>query len=298
MDLRSGEALFNVDRPVLTSSLDREPFGFTHRISGHELFELDQLGRLASLYDERDYFVASGAPEAATRFYAVRHSDCKPVQAIDRLAAGNQRVLLKRPENYDSRFRELLHTLFDEIARQRGGIGGKVVRLDGSILISSAATITPFHFDPEITFFFQVAGEKIYHVYSPKAVSESELEQFYVRNVLNVAQVSLAGRDPAHEHVFALAPGNGMHQPRHAPHWVETTGSITVSYTISFETDATRSLDLVRAFNFYERKLGLSPAAVGAKPNADRLKARTMDFVIPLRKRIGATLHRIRRQDH
>jgi hypothetical protein len=223
----------DVDPRFLATRFDREPFGFTHSLCDLDLLKISELQRLAARYTEHDYFVAAGATTAAMPFYSVRHSDCTPVQAIERLAAGGQRILLKRPEKYDVRFRDLLATSFAQIIERRNGLDGKIVRLDSSILISSAATITPFHYDPEISFFCQIAGDKFYHIYSPCALDERELERFYVAGIVNIAQVPLAGRDPALEHVFALRPGMGMHQPRNAPHWVQTSDTLSISYVIS-----------------------------------------------------------------
>ena len=133
---------------------------------------------------------------------------------------------MKRPEKHDPRFRDLLDALFRQIVDLRGGLGReRVVRLESSVLVSSAATTTPFHFDPEINFFAQVHGDKMYHVYSPSVVTEAELERFYIRGVVNIGQVKLQGRDRSREHVFALGPGKGFHQPQNAPHWVETCES-------------------------------------------------------------------------
>jgi hypothetical protein len=283
----------DVDPRFLATRFDREPFGFTHSLCDLDLLKISELQRLAARYTEHDYFVAAGATTAAMPFYSVRHSDCTPVQAIERLAAGGQRILLKRPEKYDVRFRDLLATSFAQIIERRNGLDGKIVRLDSSILISSAATITPFHYDPEISFFCQIAGDKFYHIYSPCALDERELERFYVAGIVNIAQVPLAGRDPALEHVFALRPGMGMHQPRNAPHWVQTSDTLSISYVISFETDRTRAIGRTRAFNHYARAVGLTPKRPQARPASDAFKAKTMEFAIPARKAVGAALRRI-----
>jgi hypothetical protein len=299
MSLRVERAYVDIEPHALASSFDREPFGFSHNLSSLDLFRFSDLQHLTSLYTDRDYFVASGAPTPGTDFYSVAHGDYRPDEAMDRLGSTNARILLKRPENYDRRFRDLLATIFAEIVQRRGGITGKLVRLDSSLLISSSSTITPFHYDPEISFFFQIIGEKDYHIYSPAALREPELEAFYVKGITNIAQVGLAGRDPALEHVFHLGPGKGMHQPRNAPHWVQTHGSIAVSYVVSFETDVTRAQGRTRAFNHYARAAGMTPSPVGRDESADALKAGAMRVAIPVRKSVASTVrrasHRLRR---
>jgi hypothetical protein len=283
----SSQASLNLDPEIFRRSLDHEPFGFSHNLSELDLFEPDSLHGLAEKYADYpyEYYVASGAPSPGANFYSVPHSGFSPKQAFERLDSEGYRVLLKRPEKRDRRFRDLLETLFGQVVALRGGLGGeRIMRLESAILISSAATITPFHFDPEVNFFAQIEGEKMYHVFSPSALTEAELERFYIRGVVNIGQVELKGRDPTREHVFALAPGKGFHQPQNSPHWVQTRDSRSVSYAFVFETDATRARGRVRAFNYYQRKLRLKPALPGIHPALDRLKAGTMRAVIPMRK--------------
>jgi hypothetical protein len=90
-----------------------------------------------------------------------------PHEVMQHLETGSYRVLLKRPENYDLRFRELIDQLFAQVADSLGEFGDdRIVRREAGIFISSGATTTPFHFDPEIGFFFQIEREKIYHARS------------------------------------------------------------------------------------------------------------------------------------
>jgi hypothetical protein len=262
-------------------------------LSGLDLFGMDSLCALAERYVDRDYFVASSARSPGSDFYSVRHGLHTPREAMELLEAGGQRILMKRPENYDPRFRELLGSLFAQVVAMNGDLGAaRVVRLDGSLLVSSAAAITPYHFDPEISFFFQIAGAKIYHLFSPSSLDESELERFYVKGVLDIGALRFEGRDPAREHVFTLGPNLGMHQPQNAPHWVETRESLSVSYVFSFETDVMRAAGRTRSFNHYLRKTGVHPAPLGRRPAVDALKAGAMQVVIPARKNVGATLRR------
>ena len=276
------------------SLFDRTPYGFGHTLSGLDLFDFETLCALARKYDH-DYYVAGGADAPDERFYSVRPVMHSPYEALRRLEDQPQRVLLKRPEQYDFRYRELMHALFGEIVRQSRSLRDeRILRLDSSILITSAATTTPFHFDPEMTFFFQIEGEKSYHLYPPAVLSEPELESFYWMGIVNIGQVDLNQRDPAREFVFELNAGKGMHQPQNSPHWVHTQGSRSVSYAISFETDTSRGLGRTRAFNYYQRKLGMHPALPGAYPKRDAAKAMAMQAAIPLRKNFSAALRNLR----
>jgi hypothetical protein len=267
-------------------SYDRTPCSLSHTLSGLELFRMDYLLRLAERYSAKpqDYFVAAGAPEPGARFYSVPHGHHCPYKAIERLEQEHCRVLMKRPENHDPGFRELLDVLYRQVCDLRGvPEGDGILRLESAVFVSSASTITPFHFDPEVAFFFQIEGEKIYHVYSPQTLTEAELERFYVSGIVNIGQVMLSGRDPGHEFLFRLGPGKGLHQPQNSPHWVETGQNRSISYSFVLETRSGRSLGRTRAFNHYMRKLGVSTSQPGRHPALDAAKAATMTLAMPVR---------------
>ena len=277
------------------TSFDAEPFGFAHDLSGLPLFSLERLSELTRRYARfpRDYYVAASARAADEGFYAAPPVTLAPHEAFESLDSRPCRILLKRVDTHDREFSELLRALFDEVVRFRGGLRGeRLVRLESGVFITSAVSTTPCHFDPEINFFCQIAGEKTYHVFSPTTVAEEEMERFYVAGNVSIAQVDLATRDASKEHVFELRPGMGLHQPQNAPHWVRTGAARSISYSFVFETDATRATGRVRAYNRYLRRLGFSPARVGAHPTLDLLKQNAMKIVTPLRVKARETLLR------
>ena len=199
-------ACLQIEASAFYNKFDREPFVFSHSLSGLQLFSDPALRDLTKKYDvhPRDYFVSAGAPSADTKFFAVPSGQCIPSEAMERLRIAPTRILLKRPESHDPAFRELLDQLFAEIIALRGGLKGeKVVRLESSVFITSATSTTPFHFDPEIAFFSQIEGEKIYHVYPPSVLREAELEKFYLQGNVSIGQVDLGLCDPALEHVLS-----------------------------------------------------------------------------------------------
>jgi Cupin superfamily protein len=276
---------------VLDRSFNREPIGFDHNLSTLGMFELDSLRTLAEKYagHDTDYMVASSASAPDQKFRSVKTTNLTPSQAIERLKTESVRILLKRPQDYDSRFQKLLDGLTEQVVSLSGELrADRIVRLESSIFLTSARTLTPFHFDPSAVFFFQIAGDKIYHVYPPAALTEPELEQFYFRGLVDIAQVELSRRDPKLEHVFNLVAGKGLHQPQNAPHWVETNGDISISYSFFFETMSARKINRTRGFNYYMRKAGAEPTLPGARPRLDAFKADAMGVWIPCRKTLSA----------
>ena len=295
MDQRSPKIDFD---PVLVrQNFDKEPFGFSHNLHRLDLFTQDAMQTLASRYagHPRDFFVAAGAAQPGQVFRQVLECPDTPSQAIELLDKDTRRILLKRPELHDSRFRDLLDELFDQVLLLRAGTLARsdIVRLESAILISSSKTMTPFHFDPEIGFFSQIKGEKLYHVYAPTVLSENDLETFYSHAVVDIGQVDLATCDQGREIIYHLQPGMGLHQPQDAPHWVQTGDQQSVSYTFVFETEKTRARGHARAFNHYQRALGLQPSSPGQRPTVDAVKANTMQLALPLRKFLGRQIRSV-----
>jgi hypothetical protein len=281
----------DLDDAVFAENYDRVPFGFSHNLHRLALFETESLRSLCEMYATRpqDYFVACSASAAGAAFYSVAKTPLKPHEAFDQLTAGSYKILLKRLERHHQGFRDLLVTLFNQVKEHMRlhNLSDEVLRLESSIFISAPQATTPFHFDPEVNFFSQIEGEKIYHLYEPSVLAEDEVEPLYVRATTDIGQVDLARRDPSAEHVFRLQPGTGLHQPQDAPHWVETVGSRSVSYTFVYETRQGRKLSRVRSFNAYLRRLHIDPARPGERATRDAIKAAAMAAAIPLRKQIG-----------
>jgi hypothetical protein len=295
----SSAARLDLDDAVFSENYDRVPFGFSHNLHGLMLFENEMLRSLSERYaaHPEDYFVCGSASSAGAVFYSVPKTPLKPHEAFDQLEAGSYKILLKRLERHDGGFRDLLNTLFAQVKGQlqRNRFPDEAVRLESSVFISAPQATTPFHFDPEVNFFSQIEGEKIYHLYEPSVLAEDEVEPLYVRATTDIGQVDLARRDPSAEHVFRLQPGAGLHQPQDAPHWVETVGSRSISYTFVYETREGRMRSQVRSFNAYLRRLHFDPARPGERPTRDAIKAAAMAAAIPVRRQIGKAVRSVLR---
>jgi hypothetical protein len=273
-------------------SFNREPFGFDHNLNQLDMFELGSLEHLAAKqYGQgsgQDFFLATSATAPDQKFRAVKSVNLGLTDAFSSLKKASIRILLKRPENHDARFRKLRDGLVEQILDRSPELkNDRILRLESAIFITSAATLTPFHFDPSAVFFCQILGEKTYHLYSPTTLTEQELEQFYFRGMVDIAQVELTKRDPKQEHVFRLSAGKGLHQPQNAPHWVETQGDISISYSFFFETLTARRTSRIRGFNHYLRMAGAQPQPPGLHPSVDTLKAEAMNVWIPCRKTLS-----------
>jgi hypothetical protein len=270
------DAHLNLDPAVYAANYNRIPFPFTHNLHQLEIFQFDAICDLAARYDTAyaDFFIAESAAAPGSAFFDAPQVHLKPKEAIAQLDARPTRILLKRLENHDPQFKALADSLIGELRAMPGGLGDlPIQRMQTSMFISSAAATTPLHFDPEVNFFFQIEGDKNYRVYPPTEVTEPELESFYSKGKVSIGQLDITKLNPAEENFYPLKAGLGFHQPQNAPHWVQTGASRSISYSIVFETTSDRALARTRAFNHYERLLGMKPATPGEHPQVDAVKS-------------------------
>jgi hypothetical protein len=282
------DARLDIDPASYSSMYNRIPFGFSHNLHQLDIFQFDAIRDLAERYSnasENDFYVAESAAAAGSAFFEAAHIKLRPKEAMQQLDERPTRILLKRLENHDSQFKALIDILITQLRALPGGLGNQPIRrIQSSLFITSAASTTPLHFDPEVAFFTQIEGDKAYHAYPPNEVTEPELEDFYAKGRVSIGQLDITKLHPEQERLFNLKAGHGFHQPQNSPHWVQTGGIRSISYSCVFETSADRALGRTRAFNHFERMLGMNPTQPGTRPQLDAVKSEVIGPVRFARK--------------
>src|SRR5277367_3796441 len=99
----------NIDPKFYEAFYNRTPFGFTHNLHQLEIFQFDSILELLDRYNgaSNDYYVAGSAAAAGSAFFEAPHIKLTPKEAVKQLDARPTRILLKRLENHDERFRAL-----------------------------------------------------------------------------------------------------------------------------------------------------------------------------------------------
>src|SRR5262249_16997379 len=112
------------------------------------------------------------------------------------------------------------------------------------------------------------------------------LERFYAGGTRNLLRL-----DAEHDQlasVFNLAAGQGVHVPVTAPHWVKNGPEGSVSFSVTFRTDASDRREIPYRINHRMRHLRLRPSPVGASPATDAAKY----YVFDLARRTARSLSR------
>jgi len=258
------------ERPLFTERYNRSSFRFAHTLHELAIFDIPNLveasRRLPGAYYSTDDASVGDGWTADTK--------ARPSlqETIATIADTSSLVLMKGVAD-DPQFAPVFRQILAELKDQAGpALSGDVSEARATLVISSPHRVTPYHIDAETNFLFQLRGEKIVNVFDPfdrTLLTDIELERFYAGDVS--AATYKPDRQP-NAAVFPFAPGNGLHIPLHAPHWVTNGDAVSVAISVNFSLHSNTRLSQLYKFNHLMRKSGLAPTPPGAQAWQDRLK--------------------------
>jgi hypothetical protein len=249
-----------------------QPGLLTHSLVGHPLFELEALAELAKRirpvdaeYNRGDLPV--GIDPAATPSNGLSVEDT--IRSIEQCGSW---MVLKFIEQ-DAIYRELLHSVLAELDPLVRPVTGEMLKLEGFIFISSPDAVTPFHFDPEHNILLQLRGEKtmtVFPVADESLASGAMHEAFH-----NGGHRNLPWREEfaAKGWAFGLKPGQAIHVPVKAPHWVKNGPEVSISFSITWKSEWSYQEADARSMNRLLRTIGLDPAPPARFPEHNLMKS-------------------------
>ncbi len=191
---------------------------------------------------------------------------------LESLGTSNALVLLKHCEKdpvHGATFRAIID---ETIERNELLVREDIEVARATLVVSSPRRITSYHIDAEVNFLLQMRGKKTLNVFDPHdktVLSDEELEAFYAGD-WDGAQYKAERQSEAR--AFALAPGDGIHIPLHAPHWAQNGDAIAVGLSLNFNLRSGSRLAKLYKINRRLRRAGLRPAPPGASAWQDRVK--------------------------
>jgi hypothetical protein len=278
------EALIGIDREVFAAYFDQKPFHVRHGLSGHPLFALERLMELARRLPDEFVEYNAGALPVGVRPEETPRTGLSPAETVRRIAECGSWMVLKRVEQ-DPGYAALLDRCLDEVAAQAGAAVPPMKERQGFIFLSSPNAVTPFHLDPEHNFLLQIRGSKSVSVWDRAdrlVLPETELEKFYDA----FEHRNLRWRDvfQTTAWVVPLKPGQGLHFPVAVPHWVQNGPEVSISFSITFRSDASERRALVYRANAKLRRLGFSPRPPGRSILLDSTKSAAFSALAELKE--------------
>lgn len=246
---------------------------FAHTLEASDMFSRERLaglgGRLPAdqvEYNLGDIDISQPDPAATPRgAYGV-------AETLARIDSAGSWVALRNVES-DPEYRALMMECLAPVSALVAGATGVPGRPEAFIFVSSPGAITPFHFDPEHNILMQLEGEKILTLFpadDPEIVSPSQHETYHAGGHCNLAYepALMAGKGTA----WRLGPGDALYVPVKAPHWVQNGSSVSVSFSITWRSEASERHRRVYRLNRRLRSSGLNPGLMRAGSLRDDLK--------------------------
>jgi hypothetical protein len=271
------DKILQVSRSEFKSSFNLHSFKFEHTLHQSGLFEIPRIVELArrviDRHSNRD-FSALNFKRASidAKFTAMPQSE-RLAETVSRLGEMGTWIKLSRAQDYDPAYAEVL----DSITSELEDLSGLPLRKDitwatMTLFLASPNISTPFHIDHETNFLFQVQGSKdvcLFPASDRELVPDREVERFYNGN----AEAAFYRREMQDRGtVYRLKPGQVVHHPPLAPHWVKNDDNISVSVSIGYCMKPLEERARVYQANYILRRMGLEPLPPGLSPLRDSLK--------------------------
>jgi hypothetical protein len=259
---------------VFQQSFNKQHFVLQHELSGHPLFELPRLIELARQTAEQrptDLYYDAGVQDLNER-WGTSPAQFPVDETLRRIEEAGAFIILKRAE-HDPAYAGLLEGCMSDLLQVSGHeLERKMRRREVIIFITSPRRITTYHIDSETNFLLQVHGEKdisIFSKYDREVLPEEEIERFWT---IDNNAATYKPQLQAHADVVRLVPGNGVHIPVNAPHWVQNDDNISVSVSINYHSYDSEYAHLYCANYYLRKKLGLNPTPPAQSPLLDAIK--------------------------
>lgn len=290
------------DKNALTKLFPNLPFGLRHHFAGSPLLTLSSLAELVSELPRDSLEYNSGKAAIDQKPELTPTIDLEPKDIVRNIESAGAWMVLKNVGVHPA-YQKMIEDALMEVAGMRGFSSLKEAGFEdlrAFIFVSSANSTTPFHADADENFFFQIHGDKYFHVYDNRdrsIASDEALEGSAVRH----RNLPYDPKFDARSTTYNLKPGDGVFVPYQWPHWVRTADTYSISLSLTWKSDSVRRRNDIFTVNSMLRGLGLPQKAPGQSPALDAMKL-TMyraaaGAVAPLRK--NETMRRaIRRLAH
>jgi len=263
--------LLNFDRTTFNEKFNKTGFMMSHQLVDHELFTLPRIVELSKRLPEANVEYNAGDLDVGHYHSETPGTGLSIEETIQGIETANSWMVLKNVE-IDEEYGALLNECLAEVAEFSEPIAPGMRQKMGFVFVSSPGSITPFHIDHENNFLLQIRGNKHVRMFNRNdrtVLPAQSLERFFGGGHRNL-QFSDEYLDRSEE--YTLTPGEGLHFPVNAPHFVRNADNVSISFSITFQTEESERNRALYVINHRLRKLRLSPSDPGTSGWKDAAK--------------------------
>lgn len=249
-----------------TSLWGTQPIRLNHRLTESPLFSRSALAELIEKYpSDRYQLVHMGAQGGRRLWRQGVIGDATGAQVIEAIAAGRLWINLMHVNDIDHRYRELLDTIFVEVAEHVPGYS--TFDLFNGILISSPGAQVYYHFDACGQSLWQIEGAKRVYLYPPVSPFLTPESLEHVAMYRDEVGVKYEPWFDDHAKVYELQAGQMLHWPLNSPHRVENLERLSISMTAEYFTQEIRRKMMMNTANgILREKLGYNAGRTTSGP--------------------------------
>lgn len=246
------------------NDLDFNSFEFSHNLSTHSSFEIENIKKLITDLPRYKVVISSDNAELKTDFESIlvnNKGDMDLDGVFSNLKNSQSYIALSGFENH-----ELFKKIHDDIVHDIKKMLKKSKRNDfvtGAtfwMFIASPKIVTPFHFDRFSNFILQIKGEKtlaVFPHFRDDLIPQVECEKYSDGEKVKTLWKEEIDSEAKKYHFKA---SQAVHIPYTSGHYVQNgQEDISITLSIFFHTKQTLRWSRAHRFNNRIRKLGLKP---------------------------------------
>ena len=264
-------------RAIFAGAYPDAPVKLHHGLAGHPLLAIDALAGLAERMPAASVEYNLGKLPLGVRAEDTPSNGLSLGETIRTIESNGSWAVLKNVER-DAAYGALLDAALAELEPIVEARTGAMLNREAFIFLSSPGSVTPFHMDPEHNILLQIRGEKVMTVFpagDPELVPAVQSEAFHAGGHRN-----LNWRDDFRQRGTAvkLLPGDAIHVPVKAPHFVENGAAVSVSLSVTWRSERSVAESELHGLNALLRRRGLPMGRISAAP--ERQGARRLAYRI------------------
>jgi cupin-like protein len=278
--------------------MDLQPFMFQHKLVGHPALSMENLRRAIPALPADYVKYSKGLLKNGDDFENAsvqQRNGLSLEETIESIRTSDSYIMVRSPqvdESFAPLFRDLSADVESLLRQQMGDRPGLLIAPRLYLFIASPNSHTPFHIDRNSTMLMQFRGSKemvIFPSWETKVVADADREAYAA--YVNTKLPWTPDKDVFAKR-FDFKPGNGLHIPFMAGHYVRNGGEdVSISMSIIFNTPRTHGQLNALQFNHQLRGLmrpvGMSPKPVGQTDWRDSTKSNLWRAQMRIRRTLG-----------
>ena len=250
-----------------------QSFQFRHRLGNSPLLSFPMVREITKrLLDQRRFdqvLFDSGLPGSSPK-KADESSGKDILDSLDQYESRRAWLRLTRIDEVAPELKDIVSQFCQDLSElHKRDIRREVIKTFTTLFVSSPGAVTSYHLDHTWNYLLQISGSKTVHLFDPndpRVLTQVDKENWYGQRTGTSRKQGVSGIS------YDLGPGDGVHHPVNAPHWVQNGSDVSISLSLGLCLLQSTRDGQVYQVNYLLRRLGLKPRPPRSSAWRDSLK--------------------------